>query len=44
MEEKKLFMIPEALIVCFDNEDIITGSGDIDEWWAEKEGDEWWDD
>ena len=44
MEEKKVFIIPEAIIVNFNNDDIVTASGDVDLWWGGKEGDEWWDD
>lgn len=33
MEEKKLFIIPEAIIVDFGIKDIITSSGDKPEWY-----------
>ena len=29
MNDKKKFIIPEALLVSFSNEDIITSSGDV---------------
>ena len=44
MEKKKLFEFPEAIIIQFNNEDIIVTSGVVDEWWCGKEGDDFWDD
>lgn len=43
MENKKKFLIPEAILIDFSNEDIITGSGDLDEYWGGNEGDEYQD-
>ena len=40
MNDKKKFIIPEALLVSFSNEDIITSSGD---WWEGNgdNGEDW---
>lgn len=44
MEKKnKNFIFPEALIVSFTDEDIITSSSDVGLWYGEKEGDEFFD-
>ena len=43
-KKKRKYLIPEALIVNFSGEDIITASTAEDEWWY-GEGDnaeEWW--
>ena len=43
-KKKRKFLIPEALIVSFSGEDIITSSNPEDEWWY-GEGDnaeDWW--
>lgn len=40
MENKEMFKKPEAIIVSFNEEDIILTSGDLDEWFGEDPGDE----
>lgn len=39
MKNKKRFFIPEAIIVTFEADDIITGSGDLDGWYDENKDD-----
>ena len=43
MEKKKIFIIPEALIIEFTADDIILTSGDVGDWWGGKDGDDFWD-
>ena len=41
-KKKKKYVIPEALVISFTNDDIITASGDQDEWWLGGDNGEWW--
>jgi len=42
-KKKKKYLIPEALIISFSGEDIVTTSDVNDEWWAgEGDNTEWW--
>ena len=43
MENKQKFVIPEAIIVAFNNEDIIVTSTKFGTWWGEEPGDEYQD-
>lgn len=40
MENRKVFEQPEAIIVCFSEEEIIVTSGGLDGWYGENPGDE----
>ena len=43
MEKKNRFENPEAIIVVFDNEDIIVTSSKFGAWWGEESGDQYQD-
>lgn len=43
MRDENKFVIPEAIIISFSEDDVIVTSGTLGEWWGNNPGDEYHD-